>query len=721
MSLYSDDCVCVQGIEHFLWNFSTPTYGQEQLNFDIPEWEYGNIKAREKLEKESAAAKEDEDVTITSDNTLYLVAQATSLVNKGYNHLQAFQVNSYYAQLDSLDHKWLDADTVSLIFSHNKLDDSMIVPVPELGKPVLVPNSMLIPGTLSVAACILNSDGSISSTLTNSIDYNVYPTAIKPVDFGKIKDPQLYYYFLCYVQKLIKDVQDVASGHIPADYNALENQPSINGVVLQGDKSTKDLKIAESELGLPAYITKLGYYNYELKYDTLDYEFAKNNISGGFSVGACTSIYKNGMLGRNFDFYYNHQVEAIVTTKDTFAVCGGLSGLTGQAMEDGTASKRDLKLLPFYVRDGMNKYGLTCSIHVVPFIGMRKSNPLIETRHTFSAVCLLRYVLDNFNKAEEACKYIQDYVSIVVPDALISMGFEAHYIIADKEKAFYLEVINNKVVYREANALTNFRLEGVSFTESGKVYTPEDQSQGLPHRDQGIDLYGTGLERYNICKDRLQYIANVADMSYELKNLYYSKTYDRSVKWYTEFTFNASEDSLTVDSPLEKFLPVKEKMAQKWESEDTDTKRRDAGDLWYTSHSIVYEMYTGKIYLYFNEVDKLYEYKIIAESSGGGGGDVRSVNGKRGDVVLKAEDIKANDGSTLEDLAQKTSKVDEAVAKAEQYKTQAGNYAVEAGKSAQKIIEKFVVCDSIEQYIEYVHQGIIRSDSFAFIVEPKVV
>lgn len=99
---------------------------------------------------------------------------------------------------------------------------------------------------------------------------------------------------------------------------------------------------------------------------------------------------------------------------------------------------------------------------------------------------------------------------------------------------------------------------------------------------------------------------------------------------------------------------------------------------------------------------------------------VLSVNGKTGAVILVAGDIQGSDGTTLQELVEKMGQLQAAVNAAESYKTQAGNYALDARESKEAILNKIVECDTIEEYIQKIQAGTISRDTYVFIKEPEL-
>lgn len=115
------------------------------------------------------------------------------------------------------------------------------------------------------------------------------------------------------------------------------------------------------------------------------------------------------------------------------------------------------KLIPFVTLDGINEKGLFCNINVVPG-GYNKTGGKTSTvlgmpnkgvKHEFCDRMMPRFILDNFESAEAACKYIQDYVKVYTSKPLAEMNYELHYMIGDKNNTFVLEFINNKATYKK--------------------------------------------------------------------------------------------------------------------------------------------------------------------------------------------------------------------------------------------------------------------------------
>ena len=215
---YYDNCECVQGIEYFIDpRLYTPIGEGQDLNLvDIPAWDEKLIKQEEEAAALAAATEKECNVLVDPDRMIRLVVQRNVLVNQGFVHLVAYQIKSFYVQLNSLDVNWRNAD-VSLIFSNKQAGESVTVPVLEMGKPVIIPANVLVPGELSIVAIAVTKTGDYSVITTDAITYQVYDPHIAPISWPKLKDYDLYFYYQSLAKKLLEEVKairDSAPVHI---------------------------------------------------------------------------------------------------------------------------------------------------------------------------------------------------------------------------------------------------------------------------------------------------------------------------------------------------------------------------------------------------------------------------------------------------------------------------------------------------------------------------
>lgn len=331
-------------------------------------------------------------------------------------------------------------------------------------------------------------------------------------------------------------------------------------------------------------------YLYEVAFSELDYYYAKEKLMDApVCPGGCTTVVSGNFVGRNFDWKFDNSVEFIVRSENVLGIAGCIPGLTKDVVASQNWVKKDIhKLIPFYLQDGVNAHGLFASVHVVnnEFGVTKKSIPFGSVEEEIPAVMLVRYILDNFTKAEEAVHYIRNSVSVIMPNSLLAQGYELQFMVADKNSAFNLQFILGYSVLTENLILCNFYWNNVTLNEDGKLYTPYTKPEGvLITRANGLGYYAQGVERYNIAKSNLP-ITRLGDMQDLMQEfLLYSNAYkhlpvDESA-WNTEFVKN----NLTIESSLARFQELYPIVEEAWENRDRETAK-----VWHTKHSCVYDL-----------------------------------------------------------------------------------------------------------------------------------
>lgn len=330
---------------------------------------------------------------------------------------------------------------------------------------------------------------------------------------------------------------------------------------------------------------KIQPYQYAVHYDQLDYDYAIKfflNASSEASNSGCSSIRKGNQFGRNLDWVYNDQAEFIVTVPRiekryaSIGIAGAIPGMTDDVAQQQTND--DIwKLVPFFMQDGINEHGVVVSTNVVPLDkGANKSVPSEEQTDEICGTMLVRFILDRFSSAEEAVTYIDKHVSVWFSATLQKLGYEQHYLIADEEKTYVLEFVNNKAVIIEAPYITNFYLDNVKLNADGTVYTPATLDAGSPVSDNNITEHGSGLERWNLIAKSYA----TEDLRSILNALMYTNAYTNN-EWLTEFV----GADLTCASPAEAFADIMAKAKELY----INRNRKDS-NTWQTVHSVVYDM-----------------------------------------------------------------------------------------------------------------------------------
>lgn len=357
-------------------------------------------------------------------------------------------------------------------------------------------------------------------------------------------------------------------------------------------------------------------YLYEYSVDHLDYAFADDyfrNRSPYAPAGACSSVRSGNYYGRNFDWYYNEDVEFVVRTeaKDgrhaTMGVAASVPGLTREEVEQG-ANQDAYKILPFYLLDGVNDAGVFCNMNVVTAdYGPTTVVPAQDDDNpdVICTLMLVRYILDNFSSALDALNYIQDHVTLYNPQSLIDKNFDLHFMVGDATSTYVLEIIDGEVEFEEHDIMTNFYLHGVEFSGGEFVYTIADNPTHSPYDDCHITLYGSGLERYNYIANDLDIADTKAGMRQVMNGVLYSQAYLSAPNvanpiWHSEFV----GDNLTVRSEASAFTAREVKYAEYFSKRD-----RKNPLTWHTAHSCVYDLVSKRLFLVSQE-DTAHEYEF---------------------------------------------------------------------------------------------------------------
>ena len=259
MAWPNNDCTCVQGIEQFidprLYLPTMESAGNDGI--ELPIWDQKLLDAADKLEKELAEKEESRNVCIDPERVIKLVAQRTHLINQGYVQLTAYQIKSFYIQVDSLDVNWRNAN-VTLLFSHSNGLKSIPVPVLELGKPVLIPSAVLVPGTLRVAAMATEKVNDYSVITTNSIEFQIYDPQIKPVAWPKMRDYDIYFMYQTLAKNLIAEVKAIK------DSTPIKLVGTINAQL-------KDVTVDDEILDPVEVVYSVTYDKYSVNYNVHDF------------------------------------------------------------------------------------------------------------------------------------------------------------------------------------------------------------------------------------------------------------------------------------------------------------------------------------------------------------------------------------------------------------------------------------------------------------------
>lgn len=349
-------------------------------------------------------------------------------------------------------------------------------------------------------------------------------------------------------------------------------------------------------------LAKVSDYLYETNYAVIDYDAGKNAKLANFNF-ACSILKKANIIGRNFDFYYNNVVEFVVRTKAnhgrfaTLGVASAKKELVKEFVESGDYTNDLYKSIPFSIVDGFNEKGLFCGVNLIVLgdYPAQPTIPAIEKRESIPATMLVRYIIDNFSSAYDALQYIRKYVEITPSKDLQELGYDAHFVISDKNTSIVLEFKGSEIVYTYSDVLTNFKLDGVMLNTDGTVYTPATQDADHDAiKTNKIEQYGMGLERWNLIKTHYDLLLNKQDitdfMKYELD---YRKTYNTFKEpanpfWHTEYVGKTQLGDLTVISDPKDFTSIINRAGAYFADRSRDAIPEKM--TWHTVHSSIYDL-----------------------------------------------------------------------------------------------------------------------------------
>lgn len=348
-------------------------------------------------------------------------------------------------------------------------------------------------------------------------------------------------------------------------------------VLLSSCISTECNKTSENQFGK---ITKVADMLYEVTFDDYPNEIppatAYDQMTGDM---ACSSVRNGGFVGRNFDYYMNQCPTFVIHTtakKGRYATISvGRLAKTDSEMVEAGLSQEKLDLLPWFLLDGMNEKGLVVNSNVVykadwgevPHTGTNPKAPELNS------LFIIRPLLDYCATVDEAVEYLKNY-------NITAMGSEfmdLHFMISDTEKTCVLEIINNEMVVREQNIMTNYFLN--------KDEIPE-------HPD--------GIERMQILREHYDEGNTMEGMYHLMQRVKYTNLYCASNGWYSELGLtyeqlqNVSEESKYYLQMMQmEFVDELEYIKENGFRENTDW--------WDTTHNSIYDINNGKLWITVHE------------------------------------------------------------------------------------------------------------------------
>ena len=347
-----------------------------------------------------------------------------------------------------------------------------------------------------------------------------------------------------------------------------------------------------------------------MTYGNIDYDYAYHYFQPLAHYG-CPAIRNGNWFGRDFDWLHNNQVRSVVHTPsalDRYAVLG-VSGVIPHIEADNVAEADIIadgvdmfRLLPFYLLDGINEKGLFCTHNVAPLDDLSKPTIVIKAQvKEVDRVCvpmLPRYILDNFANSQQAIDHIIKYTAVYFSDEMIRSGHQSHFLIGDGKRTYVMEFVNGGINIIVAPYITNFNLSGVMFNKDGGI----DE----PYIAHGVNMYGSGLERYDITTNGYGICGDETGMRRILDKIAYSHSYGEPF-WYSEIVRQLDDDGgpITVDTPEGLCTESKRRTI-----DNRNARGRDGPEVWITCHSSVYDIKSETLSLRNQETNEVYDFTL---------------------------------------------------------------------------------------------------------------
>ena len=364
--------------------------------------------------------------------------------------------------------------------------------------------------------------------------------------------------------------------------------------------------------------TQICDYLYAIEYDDYDFQAGVKVMEKYLPKAACSEVRKGNFVGRNLDWYINHDATAVIKVNAaegrhaSLGVVGCATPFSNEVAASG-AWNDAYSLLPFFTVDGINDQGLYIGVNVMPTgetscdstrwetgkwgHGATFTHP--EAQETYCVTYLVRVVLDRAGSVAEA-KALLDSINWYEPSGFPHEGESQafHWLICDDSTSVVVEFLDNKLCLTETDKVTEPSYATIMTNFTNKV---KDEA-GL------IQTSGAGYERWDVLHDN--YAAaeeSFAGIQELMKKVWYTQAYTKEIGakdfWFTESAgperpaanFYGNPNAWDIAGFKATMEGVQKTFADKanWHT-DTTT-------LWYTTHTSVYNLAERKLHLLTHE------------------------------------------------------------------------------------------------------------------------
>lgn len=345
------------------------------------------------------------------------------------------------------------------------------------------------------------------------------------------------------------------------------------------------------------------YKDYDLDYTLQDRTDTLADLTVNDSApGGCSAIREGNYVGRNLDLPYGNFADVIVhvpAAKGRYASVGSFCTL--QEMTADRITKNDMNetlfnLIPLCVCDGINEKGVVCEMNVVPAKDVAMTTGTNPGKPVVNMGNVVRFVLDNASTAQEAIDLLKERNLCFPWDwaGATHKGWEYHYLIADPDATYVVEVINNELtVLDDEKTLTNYYLGIEKGTENGM-----------------------GIERYEILNKNRSMATSVDGMNKLMQMVYWTKSNDINADCYcySDHFGTTAKDGTTIT--LSNYENYKADLVEAGKNDAalTDEMLKTGENpygLWITLHSCVFDIPARTMQFSIHECpDTTYEFKI---------------------------------------------------------------------------------------------------------------
>lgn len=347
-------------------------------------------------------------------------------------------------------------------------------------------------------------------------------------------------------------------------YNDLTDKPSINGVTLEGDKTSDELGIEPKHYYRS--LERLRRYLYRVTFDALP----EDNGGEGPVLGGCSSYVKDGRLHTNYDWNYDNTASFIIRTRD-FEGQSMVEGLNDGALNDGLIAQ-----LPYRVHRSVNNHGIMIATHVLyndwQWTGCGEKNISI-TRLAFLVLSRVR----SMATIAEDLNGVLD--NLYCPEGLAELEYLLQFIVTDGTTTYVIiPPTSANQSYELVNATTNPKMSNFRWVNRATVARTDNDIQRRP----------TGIERYNA-------------MPCPLEELRFTKAYETPSRL-SEFI---GLRGTTKDSTDAELLAIYE------DARALYLDRQRDGQTWQTVESAVYGERLNSLYIQENWTDEIITTALI--------------------------------------------------------------------------------------------------------------